>query len=338
MSLFCSSSVMTSYRLASRRVLRDRLGEPRFSGFFDSIVDFFTGKMEEKVSEPLPEPEGPNAEKAKIAEEKFERDVRDVVRKSILNLFEVSFAPDKIRKIEHGGAVSKEVADTIRRKGINLVNFTYDYFKYMMGHALEPNPKQYGLSNEEAADQISLVKKKLGLSEPMPFDPNHVKNLGKHGESINRARKFHSSIATRIAARIAADEDEDEDEAFEESDELDELDDSEVSQDKLEDTESSDFDITNSGTEYSCRIELSMIATFEGSVSREILVKKLQSELKNSIQAGMQSVSNDLGLSSTEVQVRPMVLECAIVDSSEDGMDDFGLTPDDENESTDDQD
>lgn len=120
----------------------------------------------------------------------------------------------------------------------------------------------------------------------------------------------------RLASRIAAQNDEELDES------LDVLD---------------DHDTFKPSTEYSCRIELSMIATFEGSVSKKDLMKKIQDEVKSSIKSGMQIVSNDLNLHSTEIKVFPIIMECVVVDESEEGLDEFGASEPPSDESDEDE-
>lgn len=73
-------------------------------------------------------------------------------------------------------------------------------------------------------------------------------------------------------------------------------------------------DLTAPVTEYSCQIELSVSADFEGQVEKQRLIKKLKAELTASLRAGMGIVARDLGMQSTGVEVRPVRVECAVSD------------------------
>lgn len=85
-----------------------------------------------------------------------------------------------------------------------------------------------------------------------------------------------------------------------------------------------DYDVTKGKTEYSCRVELHLEIDCEGEVTKEVLLKKIRTELKNSIESGIKVVTGELDLSSVRVKVRPMVMELAILDESEEGMDEYG--------------
>jgi hypothetical protein len=67
-------------------------------------------------------------------------------------------------------------------------------------------------------------------------------------------------------------------------------------------------------TEFSCQIEFTIIADFEGRSSKEKLINKIKSELKASIETGLTNVSRELDLQSTNAVVRPMRVECAVND------------------------
>lgn len=75
-------------------------------------------------------------------------------------------------------------------------------------------------------------------------------------------------------------------------------------------------DMTAPVTEYSCQIELSMSADFEGQIEKQRLIKKLKAELTASLRAAMGIVARDFGLQSTGVEVRPIRVECAVSDHS----------------------
>ena len=319
------ASPMGHNRLASKSALASVRSDARFAGVFDKIVDFFTGKLNDKV-EAAPAEEVPSEEQ-KRAEAKFEAEIRDIVDKSLSNLIEMNFSPDKIRALKGGGAVSKEFSDAVKKSGLNILNYTYEFYRYMIGHALQPSPTHFGISKEQASFQESLVKKKLGINEPIELDPGHLKRK-REKAAPSRTRSYSDSGLRRIASRIAADEDElfglDEEE-FQGSEEEPNIEDDEGDDEGEESGGTVEVDFTAGPTEYSCRIELSMTATFEGLVSREVLTSKVQSELKASIEAGMKAVSNDLSLQSTEVKVLPIVMDCSVVDESDGGMDDFGM-------------
>lgn len=63
-------------------------------------------------------------------------------------------------------------------------------------------------------------------------------------------------------------------------------------------------------TEYSCRMEISLSADFEGDVVKKDLIKKLKSEVIASIKSGMEQVSRDLGIRGTGVVIKPLQVEC----------------------------
>jgi len=154
---------------------------------------------------------------------------------------------------------------------------------------------------------------------------------------MNKLSSMKSII--RLANRVAA---------RHESQDLDDLEDSqEFSQDTQQDGQSQyeqdgqsqyeqdgqsqyeqdvEFDITSGVTEYSCRIELILDANFEGQVSKSDLLNKIKEELRSSIKTSMKNVSDSLGLESIEVKVRPIVTECAVVDNSDESLDEYGMS------------
>lgn len=75
-----------------------------------------------------------------------------------------------------------------------------------------------------------------------------------------------------------------------------------------------DDDMLRPTTEYSCRLELSVSADFEGRVPKDRLVKKLKAEMTAAVRAAMGIVARDFGLESTGVQVQPVRVEVAMND------------------------
>lgn len=67
-------------------------------------------------------------------------------------------------------------------------------------------------------------------------------------------------------------------------------------------------------TEYSCRMDLSISADFEGKIPKDRLVKKLKAEMTAAVKAAMSIVARDFGLESTGVNVKPVRVECAMND------------------------
>lgn len=67
-------------------------------------------------------------------------------------------------------------------------------------------------------------------------------------------------------------------------------------------------------TEYSCHVELSLSADFEGSVSQKLLMKKFRSELGAAIRAAASITAKDLRLDPPTVKVQPIRFECATND------------------------
>lgn len=75
-----------------------------------------------------------------------------------------------------------------------------------------------------------------------------------------------------------------------------------------------DDDMLRSTTEYSCRMDLSISADFEGQISKDKLIKKLKAEMTAAIKAAMGIVARDFGLESTGVRVQPVRVDCAMND------------------------
>ena len=67
-------------------------------------------------------------------------------------------------------------------------------------------------------------------------------------------------------------------------------------------------------TEYSCRMDLSISADFEGQIPKDKLIRKLKAEMTAAVKAAMGIVARDFGLESTGVRVQPVRVECAMND------------------------
>ncbi len=109
----------------------------------------------------------------------------------------------------------------------------------------------------------------------------------------------------------------------------DDYEESELEESELEESDQNEYtqdDSSITTNEYACRIDLNLDILFEGNTTKKELLNKIKSELKNAIISGMQIVSDDLGLSSADVKVRPIKLECAIVSGDSKDHDIFGRT------------
>ena len=81
--------------------------------------------------------------------------------------------------------------------------------------------------------------------------------------------------------------------------------------------------LTRPTTEYSTRVEIAFSADFEGTVSKDILMKKLESELISALEASIQITSRELQLRPGRILIKPLRLEIALNDqASFDGMED----------------
>lgn len=69
-------------------------------------------------------------------------------------------------------------------------------------------------------------------------------------------------------------------------------------------------------TEYSCQVDISLTADFEGDVARNHLLKKLESEILAAIKAGVASTAKAYGLQATNILLKPVRIECAVNDPS----------------------
>lgn len=73
-------------------------------------------------------------------------------------------------------------------------------------------------------------------------------------------------------------------------------------------------DVLSSGPEYACRIELDISTSFEGTASKDALIRKIKSSLLSAVKASMTDVARSMNLKSGGVQVRPLRLECDVND------------------------
>jgi hypothetical protein len=73
--------------------------------------------------------------------------------------------------------------------------------------------------------------------------------------------------------------------------------------------------------EFSCRVEIDLVADFEGHTTKAALLRKLKREIQASLEAGMKTTARDLHISLNDVTVRPVHLDCAV---------DAGTSPDEE--------
>lgn len=67
-------------------------------------------------------------------------------------------------------------------------------------------------------------------------------------------------------------------------------------------------------TEYSVNVDLSLSADFEGTTSKNKLLKKFQSELFAAIKESVATTARELGLQSTGVMVKPIEVGVAVTD------------------------
>ena len=74
--------------------------------------------------------------------------------------------------------------------------------------------------------------------------------------------------------------------------------------------------VIDSPTEYSCRLDISLTANFEGDTTKAKVMKKLRSEVVAAIQSGVTLAARDLGIQAANVLVKPLNVECDVIDSS----------------------
>jgi hypothetical protein len=133
---------------------------------------------------------------------------------------------------------------------------------------------------------------------------------------------------SNVPPEMADDELPSDDELIEEAFETPAEDESEITYDGVDSVEGViDFDmgIESDGlsipTEYSCRMQIDMTATFEGTVSKADLIGKIKEHLKTALKSGMQKAAGEMSLQSTDVKVMPIQMDVAVLDGSEAGMD-----------------
>ena len=71
-------------------------------------------------------------------------------------------------------------------------------------------------------------------------------------------------------------------------------------------------DMLQSKTEYSCQLQISIIADFEGDVNKNQLLKKLKNEIINAIKSGVAITAREYNLEATNITVQPIEVECAV--------------------------
>jgi len=64
--------------------------------------------------------------------------------------------------------------------------------------------------------------------------------------------------------------------------------------------------------QFACRVEIDLVADFEGEGSKSALLKKLKAEISASLKAAMGITARDLRLELKQVTVRPVSLDCAV--------------------------
>ena len=72
--------------------------------------------------------------------------------------------------------------------------------------------------------------------------------------------------------------------------------------------------IDKPNTEYSARVELSFSADFEGTVAKDILVKKIEDEIISALESSVKIISRELQLHPGQVLVKPFRIDVAMND------------------------
>lgn len=70
-------------------------------------------------------------------------------------------------------------------------------------------------------------------------------------------------------------------------------------------------DMLEPKTEYSCQLQLSITADFEGEVDKNKLLRKLKNETINAIKTSVGITATEYGLDATKITVQPINVECA---------------------------
>jgi len=81
---------------------------------------------------------------------------------------------------------------------------------------------------------------------------------------------------------------------------------------EIEEEEESTDSILKPKTEYSCQLQISIIADFEGEVDQSKLKKKLKTETINAVKAGVATTAREYNLEATQITVQPINIECAV--------------------------
>jgi hypothetical protein len=76
-------------------------------------------------------------------------------------------------------------------------------------------------------------------------------------------------------------------------------------------------DVSRPQTEFGCKVDISLMADFEGQADRSALVKKIKAELINGLKSSMAIVSRDLGVDCTNVSVQPLKLDIVVNDQAD---------------------
>lgn len=71
-------------------------------------------------------------------------------------------------------------------------------------------------------------------------------------------------------------------------------------------------------TEYSCRMEIELSADFEGSASKQALIKKFKNEVMAALETSMEICARDLELDATSITIRPLRMDCTVTEPDED--------------------
>ena len=69
-------------------------------------------------------------------------------------------------------------------------------------------------------------------------------------------------------------------------------------------------------TEYSCQLDVSITADFEGNTTKSKLTKVLKSQVVKAIQAGVVTTSRELGIQATNILIKPLDIQVAVNDSA----------------------
>jgi hypothetical protein len=83
--------------------------------------------------------------------------------------------------------------------------------------------------------------------------------------------------------------------------------------------------LTRPLTEYSVRMDISFSADFEGTVAKNLLVDKIESEVVSALESSIKIISRELKLDPGRVLVKPLRIEVAMNDQAsleESGEDD----------------